>query len=118
MTIKGMTNLIILIVKEFITKLVLATYDVYGDWYIVYQILMGNGFATGQECKQGYYDNHIYIGILAITPLLLSFLFHTVHWWEKEKVENGGYGRLLTLPLLMLQIWPQMRWIKVLIKEH
>ena len=52
MTIKGIINLVILIVKEFITKLVLPTYDVYGDWFIVYKLLMGNGLATGQHCKQ------------------------------------------------------------------
>ena len=40
------------------------------------------------QSKQGYYDNHIYIGIVAIIPLLLSFLFHAFHWWKKEKVEN------------------------------
>ena len=115
MTLKGFFNLFLLTVKEFTLKVVLPAYDVYGDWYIVYLLLNGNGFAPAQECKQGYYDNHIYIGIVAIIPLLLSFLFHAFHWWEKEKVENGGSWRLVTLPFLMLQIWPQFRCIKVCI---
>ena len=68
MTLKGYFKLFLLIVKEFILRVALPTYDVYSDWYIVYLLLMGNAFAPDQECKQGYNDTHIYIGLLAIIP--------------------------------------------------
>ena len=101
------------IIRIWIVKVLLPTYDVYGDYYIVYQLMVGNCFAKGQQGTEGYTENHVYIGMIAIIPLLLSFLFHLVHWWEMEKVENGGHGRLLTLPLIILQVWPQYRYIMV-----
>ena len=109
MELKVLLNKIIFL----IVKVLLPTYDVYGDCYIVYQLMVGNCFAAGHKSTGGYAKNHVYFGMIALIPLVLSFLFHIVHWWEMEKVENGGHGRLLTLPLIILQVWPQFRYIKV-----
>ena len=109
MEVKVLLNRIIFL----IVKVLLPTYDVYGDCYIVYLLMVGSCFATGHQSSEEYKANHVYLGIIAITPLLVSFLFHIIHWWEMEKVENGGHGRLLTLPLILLQVWPQFRYLKV-----
>ena len=100
-------------IKFLIVKVLLPTYDVYGDYYIVYQLMVENCFNTGHKSTGEYAENHVYFGVIALIPLVLSFLFHILHWWEMEKVENGGHGRLLTLPLIILQVWPQFRYIKV-----
>ena len=51
-------------------------------------------------------------GTALIIPMTLSFLFAIPHWWRTEKTTKL---RLLTLPLLLLQIWPQYRVVKLLI---
>ena len=86
MELKVLLNRIIFL----IVKVLLPTYDVYGDCYIVYQLMLGSCFATDQQSSEEYKANHVYLGIIAIIPLLVSFLFHIIHWWEMEKVENGG----------------------------
>ena len=44
--------------------------------------------------------------------MTLSLLFVLPHWWRTEKTTKR---RLLTLPLLLMQIWPQYRVVKLLI---
>ena len=45
-------------------------------------------------------------------PLSLSFLVLLPHWWLTEKT---ACRRLMTLPLLLLHIWPQYRVLILLI---
>ena len=44
-------------------------------------------------------------------PVLLSFLFTILHW---RTVEETSQKRWKTLPLLILQIWPQSRVCRIL----
>ena len=51
-------------------------------------------------------------GTALSVPLILSFLFLLPHWWATEKTARR---RLMTLPLLLLQLWPQYRVVILLI---
>ena len=61
-------------IKFLIVKLLLPTYDVYGDYYIVYQLMVGNCFAKGQRGTEGYTENHVYIGIESVIVKVRRFL--------------------------------------------
>ena len=74
-------------------KIFLRMYDVWSDWYITYLLMMGYSFTTGIECKETYYQNHIYIGIISMILPCLSLLFHFGHWWEIENIKDVGYGK-------------------------
>ena len=54
------------------------------------------------------------MALIAMIPPTLSLLTHAHHWFHFEKVENGGIGRLKTLPLLCCQLWPQFRYGRLL----
>ena len=45
-------------------------------------------------------------------PVILSLLFLIPHWWRAEKTSSM---RLITLPLLLLQLWPQWRVVKLIL---
>ena len=46
-----------------------------------------------------------------LTPVILSFLFMIVHWLRMESTLKK---RLISLPFLILQIWPQVQICKLL----
>ena len=57
------------------------------------------------------YENDQIYGTLILVPILLATIFTSFHWWKKE---NTTRKRLLTLPLLLCQLWPQWQVIKLL----
>ena len=69
----------------------------------------------GWKVEDGYfyvYSGHpIFATVLSI-PLLLSFVLLIPHWYQTEKTSER---RWKTLPLLLLQLWPQYRVLKLLI---
>ena len=67
----------------------------------------------GWKVEDGYRGSQdpIYATVLTI-PVLLSMLFLLPHWW---RTENTALKRLQTLLLLMLQLWPQYRVVRILI---
>ena len=102
------------IAKIFLVKIVLPTWDIYSDWYIIYQLFMGQCFQQGQKCSDYYEENHVNIAMIGMIFPIISWLFHFYHWWEIEKIENGGHGRLKTLPLMILNIWPQFCYFNLI----
>ena len=58
-----------------IFKIVMPTFDAYGDWFIVYQLLKGDSFVSGQKCSPYYDENHLYIGFIAMIFPTLSWIF-------------------------------------------
>ena len=54
------------------------------------------------------------MAMVAMIPPTLSTLVHAHHWWHFERVENGGLGRLKTLPFLCCQVWPSFRYARLL----
>ena len=54
----------------------------------------------------GFEEAHYMLG-----PVLASFTFLFPHWW---RIEANWRNRLATLPLLLLQCWPQYQACKIL----
>ena len=67
----------------------------------------------GWKVEHGYQGSKdpIFASVLSI-PIMLSFLFLIPHWWKTEKTTGR---RLKTLPLLLLQLWPQYRVFRLMI---
>ena len=82
---------------------VLPTFDVYSDVSLIILLL---------SSVHHNFDIMLYkFGKLMILPLILSTLFILPHWLKREKTLKG---RLLTFPLVLLQLYPQYRSLRVL----
>ena len=105
----------------------LPSWDVYSDIFFAYTLMKVEcRYWSGAvyphkiindetECKKlghfvGYYG-HTKFGILALSPVFFSFLFTLSHWW---KLEGNWKKRLMSLPFLLLQCWPQYRMARIL----
>ena len=90
------------------SKILLPTLDVILDWVFGIKLILGWGYDLG--CSETFANDQVYLGIASLVPAILSALIHLHHWYHFEKVENGGSGRLLTLPTVLLQVrlcpWP------------
>ena len=96
-----------------ILKIILPTVDVVTDWYFGIQLITGHNFDI--QCNDYVAKNHVRMGIVVLVPPIISALLHIKQWYHFEKKENGGQGRMLTFPFAILQIWPQYRWIQLII---
>ena len=70
------------------------------------------------KIKDGYFYGHPTFAIVLSIPVLLSFVLLIPHWYITEKTPGRRWA---TLPLLLLQVWPQYRVLKLLIalfKDH
>ena len=69
----------------------------------------------GWKVEDGYfyaYTGHPKFATILSIPVLLSFVLLLPHWYQTE---NTSMRRWMTLPLLLLQVWPQYRVLKLLI---
>ena len=89
---------------------VLPTFDVYSDVSLIVLLL---NFVPTMTNSFNVHPIHLLInfGKLMILPLILSTLFLLPHWLKREKTLKG---RLLTFPLVLLQLYPQYRSLRVL----
>ena len=95
-----------------IFKILLPTIDVVTDWLLAVQLI--TGFNYDPDCSQYFKEYHVYMGIAVLAPAVIVTLFHLHHWYHLEKKENGGDGRLKTFPLVVLQFYPQYRYMKLI----
>ena len=61
--------------------------------------------------KEGRTGGHVKFGLLILSPVILSIFFTIPHWWQMEETRKM---KLLTLPLLLIQCWPQYRTLRIL----
>ena len=69
----------------------------------------------GWKVEDGYFyrdSGHPIFATVLSMPVLLSFVLLIPHWYQTEKTPEK---RWMTLPLLLLQVWPQYRILKLLI---
>ena len=66
----------------------------------------------GWKVEDGYFYGHKRFATVLSLPVILSFVLLVPHWYRTEKTSKR---RWKTLPLLLLQLWPQYRVIKLLI---
>ena len=63
------------------------------------------------ETSQDGRGRHPKFGLAILSPVFLSTIFVLVHWW---KIESNILNKLITLPLVIGQMWPQYRIIRIL----
>ena len=83
-------------------KIVLPTVDIFSDWFFGIHLILGWGYDF--QCNPDFAENHVYMGIASVVPASLSAFIHLHHWYHFEKVQNGGIGRIKTLPMVLLQV--------------
>ena len=81
-------------------KVIWPTIDVVSDW--IFGIKLITGFGYDLQCSDSFAKDHVIMGWVALIPPTLSALIHLHHWYHFEKVENGGSGRLKTIPVIIL----------------
>ena len=95
---------------EFGAGVVIPTFDIYSDVSLIALLLNIDPKTKGGEYTE-YSWLAITFGKMMIIPLILSTLFIIPHWLECEKAWKS---RLLTFPLVLLQLYPQYRSMRVL----
>ena len=103
------------------TGVVLPTLDVYSDIALAVKLLMfkPRGKFSGGESKSdlcnkdqpGWRVTNKKCAAAMLTPPLISWLFVTYQWFKNEA---GIRQKLMTLPFLILQVYPQWRAMRVL----
>ena len=94
------------------TGVFLPTGDVYSDFYLNVRMFLRN-YYLNDECRGAgiMVPPHPKFGAAMLVPFLLSWLLVVRHWFIKE---HGMKQKLKTLPLLILQVYPQWRALRVL----
>ena len=94
------------------TGVCLPSFDVYSDIALALKLLRGY-FYINQDCKSKgeIVEPHPKLAIAMMTPVLLSWMFVAKQWYQAEK---GVRQKLITFPILLLQLYPQYRALKVL----
>ena len=108
----------ILILSVF--SIIVPTSDNYSDLGLSFKFLTGwykplenatfYNDTSGSYVKIEAKPQYLY-AFFTFLPVLVSFLFTVLHW---RTVETTGQKRWKTLPLLILQIWPQSRVCRIL----
>ena len=96
---------------------ILPTGDVGSDYWLAGPLFLKDysSCMTGYSYLDYWLEQRYKYGGITLTFPLLSFVFTTHHWWQMENPKKeGGSGRIKTLPLLLSQVWPQYRMIRIL----
>ena len=97
------------------TGVVLPTLDVYTDIEFAFKMLMWKPtHYTVDECNRyrpGWQGRNQKYATAILTPPIISWLFVAYQWL---KTEVGVKQKLMTLPFLLLQVYPQWRALRVL----
>ena len=90
--------------------MVLPTADIYSDVSLVV-LLFSLDLESGEWFKRGTKTFAIKMGRIMTIPLILSTLFILPHWLKCERTLKR---RIITFPLLLLQLYPQYRSMRIL----
>ena len=90
------------VVLMMIFSVLLPTADVFSDILLTLKLFMG----YGQQ------ERHPKYGSVTLVPLLMSFIGQTIHWFKTETKEKRN--KIKTFPLLLLQVYPQWRALKII----
>ena len=90
------------VVVMIITTLLLPTADNFSDISLTLKLFTGYGLK----------ERHPKYGSLTLVPLLMSLIGQTIQWFKTETREKRS--KMKTLPLLLLQIYPQWRALRII----
>ena len=100
---------------EFGAGVVIPTFDIYSDVSLIALLLSIRDAPPGSHHTVAMFKEIrllvLSFGKIMIIPLILSTLFIFPHWLKCEKTLKR---RLLTFPLVLLQMYPQYRSMRVL----
>ena len=82
-----------------VLRIALPTWDVYSD------------FALSLKLLTSGYSELVIFGWLMLAPIFLSSILLIPQWWSLERPRKR---LLVTLPLLLIQLWPQSCMIRLL----
>ena len=89
-----------------IVNIILPSFDIYSDVALIILLL-----SLEQTEFPSSINFAVFIGYLMTLPLSLSTFFMLPHWYKCEKTITR---RLLTLPVVLLQFYPQYRAFRIL----
>ena len=92
---------------SFLTKCVPFQTENYG-WKLTNDLINSN-FTLCE--KEGRVGGHVKFGIAILIPVILSILFTFPHW---KQLEDTRKKKICTMPLLLIQCWPQYRNLRIL----
>ena len=84
-----------------LSEVVLPTLDIYTDFALSIKLVT---ISTDSSILAK-------IGYAMFGIIILTTAFHVIHWF---KVERSFKSRILTTPLLICQLWPQYRALRVI----
>ena len=95
---------------------ILPTGDVGSDYWVAGALFLKDYSSSYRKWRlQRWLDKRYLYGGITLAFPTLAFVFTTIHWWQMENpMKEGGSGRLKTLPLLLCQLCPQYRMIRIL----
>ena len=99
-----------------LTAIVLPSTDVISDLLLIIQLTTYIEPESSQ-CSRNDLNyvvnclNFNTLGYMMIIPLILSTFLLVPQWWKNEGTNKHT---LVTVPLLLLQIWPQYRALRIL----
>ena len=85
-----------------LSNVLLPTADVFSDVYLTLRLFTGYHLAK----------MHPKFGALTLIPLMMSFIGMAIKWYKIETME--GRNKLKMLPLLIFQLYPQWRALRVI----
>ena len=101
-----------------IFSIIVPTFDNYSDLRLSFIFFMGwyspleGIYYWEKDEKVSIVAKPQYLyALFTFLPVLVSFIFTTLHW---RTTENTSQKRWKTLPLLIFQIWPQSRVCRIL----
>ena len=93
---------------------ILPSADVYSDIAFDVRLFVG-GYYHNEWCRIHFPKIRVEpqptFGAVMLMPVLLSWLFATVQWY---RLERGVAQKLKTIPLVILQFYPQWRAIRII----
>ena len=94
------------------TCILLPSFDSYSDAFMTARLFFGNYYQS-QFCKGKDYivSSHPKFAIASFLPILASWIFVIRHWLINESTLSR---KLKTLPLVILQLYPQWRAARIL----
>ena len=95
-----MTNWAVVLMMIF--SVLLPTADVFSDIFFTLKLFTGYGLK----------ERHPKYGAVTLLPIIISWMGHTVYWFKTETKEKRN--KMMTLPLLIFQVYPQWRALRVL----
>ena len=90
------------VIVMIVTTVLLPTADNFSDIFTTLKLFTGYGLKK----------SHPKYGALTLVPLILSLIGVTIHWFETERKEKRN--AMKTFPLLLLQVYPQWRALRVI----